>query len=363
LLVVNVADGSRHTVAPSREGIFHQPAWMPDSSGLILPVAMIGAGHLNSQLAFIGYPGGELRQLTTDTNDYSRPSISVDGRNIVAIQSQSRFQIFVSSAQDPDEGKPVPLMSQETFWKWGWMSDGHLVIPQGGDIRVVNPTGGETVALSDSKHPVDQVTSCGNGRYLVYRQLGKAAVTSVNLWRMDAAGGEPKQLTFGHNEAGQQCSPDGKWVYYQDVADNQALKRVSIDGGTPEPVWETEGSPYTVAPDGNSIARLDVQELDHKLVLALYSIPDRKVAFHNIDQRASSPLAFMPDGKSFLYTVREKGIDNLWTQPLDGSAPKQMTHFTSNRIALVAFSPDGAKLAVERGHSESDAVVVRDLSR
>jgi len=60
--------------------------------------------------------------------------------------------------------------------------------------------------------------------------------------------------------------------------------------------------------------------------------------------------------------VREKGVDNLWEQPLDSSPPRQLTHFSKERIMRFRFSPDGSKLAIERGHVESDAVLLRDTS-
>jgi len=102
--------------------------------------------------------------------------------------------------------------------------------------------------------------------------------------------------------------------------------------------------------------------LDHRLVLRFDSVEDRKTTYHDLDPRASPPLAFAPDAKSVLYLVREKNIDNLWGQPLDGSPLRQVTHFTSEQIAGFRFSPDGTKLAIERGHIESDAVLLRDTS-
>jgi len=53
---------------------------------------------------------------------------------------------------------------------------------------------------------------------------------------MDATGLNLKQLTFGLNEADPECSRDGKWVYYVDRADNMNLKRISVEGGTPETI-------------------------------------------------------------------------------------------------------------------------------
>ncbi len=71
----------------------------------------------------------------------------------------------------------------------------------------------------------------------------------------------------------------------------------------------------------------------------------------------------MPDGKSVAYIVREKGVDNLWMQGLDGSSRKQLTHNKTDRIGAFAYSPDGTKLAIERVHAESDAILFRDAQQ
>ena len=48
-------------------------------------------------------------------------------------------------------------------------------------------------------------------------------------------------------------------------------------------------------------------------------------------------------------------------QPLSGgSAFRQLTHFSSERIARFEFSADGSQIAIQRAHTESDAVLLRD---
>jgi Tol biopolymer transport system component len=214
--------------------------------------------------------------------------------------------------------------------------------------------------LSDKKRLPDQTVSCSAGKFIVFRSLGRSGGASINLWRADTNGSNQTQLTFGRNEQNPQCSPDGKWVYYVAVLENQALKRVPIDGGNAETVIEEPSAGYVLSPDGKFIAALDVRELDHKLALNVFSTADKKTTYHDIDANASDPISFSPDGKSLVYRVREKGIDNLWSQPLDGSMYKQLTHFTTERIVRFAFSPDGSRIGIERGHLESDAVLLRD---
>jgi Tol biopolymer transport system component len=70
-------------------------------------------------------------------------------------------------------------------------------------------------------------------------------------------------------------------------------------------------------------------------------------------------LHFSRDGKSILYPVRETNADNLWQQPLDGSAGRSITSFKSEHIWDYHWSPDGSKLALVRGHEDSDVVLIR----
>jgi len=362
VLAVDVASAKLQIIPFTTGKVFINPVWMPDGTGML--VSEFGnTGALNAQLGILSYPKGDYRRLTTDTNAYFYPSVAADGRTIAANQSQSRYRIEVASVAQPDDVHPVPLSSSSPVWNWDWTTEGRIVFIQVPDIRIVKPEGGDTVVYSDADHISDQLTSCGPQPYIVFRSAGRSGRVSFNLWRMNTSGADFKQLTFGAAESDPLCSADGKWVYYLDFAEGKPLKRVSIDGGTPETILSSANGASDVSPDGKTIVGLEVRELDHKLVLDLYSIDDKKTAYHDIDPRASWPLKFAPDGKSVVYAVHEKGVGDLWMQPLDGSAPHQLTHFTSERIDKFRFSKDGTKIAIERGHNESDAVLLRDTTR
>jgi hypothetical protein len=109
---------------------------------------------------------------------------------------------------------------------------------------------------------------------------------------------------------------------------------------------------------------VEVRELDHKLMLRIDNVETRKMYYSDLDQRAlPDALAFAPDGKGVIYVVREKGVDNLWLQPLDGKPHRQLTHFKDQRIVRFMVSPDGAQIAIERGQVESDAVLIHDETK
>jgi len=171
-------------------------------------------------LGVLSYPNGEFRTLTTDTNDYFHPSVSADGKVIAAEESQFIYELTVAPASKPDELQRVALMSHQPIYHWNWMPDGKLIVPQGDELRLVHPDGGETVLISGDKRIPDQALACG--KYVVFRAIPRSGGASVNLWRMDTAA--TTQLTFGRNEQSPQCSPDGKW--------RAALGSASLDAGT-----------------------------------------------------------------------------------------------------------------------------------
>ena len=53
--------------------------------------------------------------------------------------------------------------------------------------------------------------------------------------------------------------------------------------------------------------------------------------------------------------------DNLWSQPLDGSAPKQITDFKADLILNFAYSRDGRQLAFARGNQSREAVMISEV--
>ena len=360
-LAVDAATGQDHVVAVSPDRIYYGPAWMPDGSALLATASQLDAGHMQAQIGYVSFPGGDYRALTSDTNEYSKLGIAKDGKTIVAIQSKDRFALSIAPAVDPDQLHAIPLQTQIRPWLWNWMPDGRLILPQAGNLKAVAANGDETTLYSDPKHIPDQAAVCGGGRYIVYRQVGGTGGTSANLWRMDLNGTNQKQLTSGRNEQEPSCAKDVNWVYYVDNADNRYVKRVSVEGGSPETVVKYAVGSYGLSLDGKEIVSFELRELDHKLMLRIDNVETHRMTYSDIDQRAlPNELAYTPDGKGIVYIVREKGVDNLWVQPLDGTPHRQFTHFKKDKTFRFVFSPDGSKIAVESGEVESDAVLLRD---
>src|SRR5262245_35773674 len=348
-------------IAPSR--IFYEPVWIPNGAGLIIPSMDLSSGSVDAQLGYLTFPGGEYRLLTHDTNDYRNPSLASDGKTLVASESKTNFDLGIAPARTPMQLKTVPLSSHENLWRWNWGANGMLVVPQAGQVKFVAPDGGETVLLNDSGHISDQTVACGNGRYIVFRRVDRVGSAVINLWRMDSNGSNVMQLTSGRNDREPVCTHDGKWVYYTDQTDRQTVKRVSIDGGAAEVVVNEPVSQFDVSPDGKWIASMELREADHKLMVRMDPTAGGKPSFVEADPRMNSAPVFAPDGKSIVYRVREKGVDNLWSEALDGSNRKPLTSFDKDLIFRYAISLDGKQIAMERGSIEADAFILRDTSK
>jgi eukaryotic-like serine/threonine-protein kinase len=362
LVQVDAATGKiTNFVASTR--IFYEPVWMPDGQGLIIPSLDLGSGSQQSQLGYMTYPGGEYRLLTHDTNNYRNPSLATDGKSLVASQTKVTFELAIAPTVSPLQLKSVPLSSHEELWRWNWGANGKLILPQAGQVKSVGANGEETMLLNDTNYISDQTSACGDGRYIVFRRVSRAGTAAVHLWRMDANGSNVAQLTSGLNDREPVCTRDGKWVYYTDQTDHQTVKRVSIDGGAAQTIVSEPVGQFDLSADGKWIASVEVGEADHKLKIRLDPAAGGKPMYADADARMSSPPLFGPDGKSIVYVAREKGVDNLWSQALDGTNRKQLTTFDKDLIFRYEYSQDGKLIAIERGNIDADAFLLRDTSK
>ena len=71
-------------------------------------------------------------------------------------------------------------------------------------------------------------------------------------------------------------------------------------------------------------------------------------------------LRWTADGRAVTYRDTRNGAQNIWSQPIDGGPPKQLTNFKSEQMFFYDWSRDG-KLACSRGVTTSDVVLIRDF--
>jgi Tol biopolymer transport system component len=78
------------------------------------------------------------------------------------------------------------------------------------------------------------------------------------------------------------------------------------------------------------------------------------------------PLAqyrWSADSKAILYLDDKEGVSNIWSQAVDGGAPRQLTKFTADQIFSFDWSRDGKMMACSRGVVTTDVVLIKDSGR
>jgi serine/threonine protein kinase/Tol biopolymer transport system component len=348
----------------------HKLAWLPDLRGF-MTVYDQGLGYLErNQIGFISYPAGRVRSITTDTNNYATLTVSGDGKTLATVQQKVTQTLYLMPTVGFTATPPEPAAAQsKDAAMFGWAGNKAIYMGDGGSlIRVSLDGSARTTLLSDPSSQVIRPSSCVGGHYVVFIWANHAANKKVNLWRVGADGSNPTQLTFGDTDVSGNCSPDGQWVYYENL-DTFRMLRVRVGGGPSEEVPGTSGLASLpglgLSPDGGMLVFFQVLKnsttTPGRIVLVpLDAGPKPQPRFLQPDPRFAVFPQFTPDGKSVVYIIHDRGSDNLWVQPLDGSQDRQITSFQGDVIQYYAYSPDGKTLGVMRTHSESDLVLLHD---
>ena len=359
LIAFEVAGGKKFISLPKGIHSLLSPTWMPNGSGLL---GLVHAEPLHqAQIGLISYPDGKHFAVTRDTNSYSSLSLSANGQLIATILSEEHWNLFVMPASGGEARAVVPSFETTNFT---WTADGQLIDDQRNVLNYIDPASGPKSTITPEEgHPGGDPAACADGHSIVFELLYHGDKENDNVFRMDSSGENLKQLTTGEHDYRPVCSADSRWVYYIQEKDAGRLARVSIDGGASQVISDLpiSYSGFDVAPDGKSAAFATLEHSgEHKEKLALMATDSGQAKLLEFERPIFGALRFAQDGKSVVYITRSNGVDNLWLQPLDGSKGHAVTNFTSERIWDFHWSFDGKRLALVRGHTDSDVVLIRD---
>jgi len=364
LMAVDVATGRAKLFFQQKWGFLSKPVWLPNGSGLLALSQGKETGFSRNEIVGIGYPDGKSGTVTHDINDYSDLSVSGDSRTVATVLQQTHSDLFMVPASGLESGQADQLTSGTPFYSFSWTPDGQILLTSNFALTMMNlVTHNKTPLTSpDQDGAVIDPYACPSGRYIVMDLAGRGGTKVQNVWRMDAGGGNLKQLSQDKADSKVECSADGKWVFYIDIANGYKLNRVSIDGGKPERMTELPVFRFDLSPDGKLAAFGTFPSPSMpKEVLALMPVDSpQNVKLQELQRPNLSSIRFTRDGKAVTYNTKDEGADNLWLQPLDGSPGKQITHFKSEHIIDFNWSFDGKQLGLLRGHVDSDVVLLEE---
>jgi Tol biopolymer transport system component/DNA-binding winged helix-turn-helix (wHTH) protein len=366
VIAVRVKDGEEKPITTQNWEYIGQITWISDGSGLL----MTARDHASAfyQIWQLSYPGGGVRSVTSDLNDYWNVSLSADSRILATVQRNQLYNIWLIPFDDLNHATQV-TSGASTYFTLSWTPDGEIVYDSAAsgnaDIWMMKDDGKVQKQLTADVGKNYASSVSADGRYIVFHSNRSG---TYHVWRMNVDGSNPIQLTRGTDEALlPQISPDSRWVIYQSGGN---LWRVPIDGGEPVRLTDKQSARAVFSPDGKLIAcwYWDTPGTEQPRLAIIHSEGGQPVRLFDSPPGVILPIFIFPptirwaqDGRALEYIGNKHDVSNIWVQPLDGSPAQQLTKWKSDRIVSFAWSPGGKQLAVSRGFQQNDLVLINDL--
>ncbi len=328
--------------------------WLPDQSGLIV-TGRSDASDL-SRLWSISFTDGRVEGVLQPQAGFVYVSAAKDFSKALLMKVSRNSNLYLALSSNLEDIRPVTI----AFDGIGWMPDGGLVYssPVTANRNLwrldADRITQKQLTVEDSVDFEPVVSP--DGRYIVFvsNRAGR-----FNIWRINADGGNPVQLTFGSGEQRPAFTADGSAVIFNSMND-VSLWKVPIEGGEPSRT-STEGAyAVSISPDGSKVAVIKAIDGETKVVIRLLA-EDKPFATFAIPAGlvAGGNITWTSDGKSVCYAADSgTGVGNIWRQPLIGGQAEMITHYSSEEIFDFSASPDGSQMAFVRGSWEYEVILI-----
>jgi eukaryotic-like serine/threonine-protein kinase len=358
IVAVNATTGAETIVLPLKRlgQVYGMGIALAHDGSFILEDATEPMGP--QQLLSIRVPDGQTTRLTNDLNEYAGASVA--GDVIVAARQETRAGLWLADAHGDNArevGQDVPSSQKSLAWT--------------GDSRVIYESalvGGAGVWSTDLSNGTSQLivpygfqpTMSADGRTLVYTRQQNGQ----ELWRADQDGTHATQIAgaYGNQPS---VTPDGSAVFYTSPQSGlQSTWTVDLHGGSPREFAHVFAGRAEVSPDGRFVmfpSRDEKTGAAETLIMPIDGdAPARRVTAE-MTQASYESIHWTADGQGLAY-IDPKSRSNILVQPIDGSAARQLTHFTDGRhLVDFAWSHDGRQLALSRAVNISDIVMLKGM--
>jgi len=328
-------------------------AWLPDGSGVL--VMARDEQSIRGQIFFVSYPDGKLSRFTNDLSDYNICCLDIthDAAALVALQNSLVSDIWVAK---PDGSDPRQVSSGEPMGNGlGWLGDRIVAGTSRARWRVLSLDGSSNVPLLGASEPHFQLSTCNDGKHLIYTSLHKG---SLELWQSEADGSNARELA-APVAGGSFCTPDSSAAVYYSQG---SFWRAPLDGSAAQKI-NLSSSSFGYSRDGKLIydVKQGVEGGNYRGKIVVSPAAGGPPVATLDTPYGLQALSFTPDDKGLAFLLTRNRATNIWIQPLSGGPLSQVTKFTSGEMYAFAWSPDGKHLAFSRGQRKSDVVMISDF--
>ena len=356
LFAFDVQTGAGRPLTDGAWYLLGQAAWLPDMSGILVTGARDADTPPQQRIWLVPYPRGKPRPITSDLLSYRMPTISADGRALVAVGMDTQTQLW-NVPLTP--GRPPARIASGRIAGWKGVTyapDGRLVFVAANgahmDLFLMNADGSGTVQLTHSRYGSVFPSAFRGG--VAYLNVGWDR-SEVRVSGYDR-GGE-RAVVRDVDFAPIAASPDGQWIAYRV---NRRLWKVRSDGSGAMQLFGEPVDAATFSPDGTRIAIL---YQDHGMLkIGVISAAGGPVTWSMpMDYRINSGgVRWTSDGKALLTDDYRPDRTNIWKITFDGRVEK-LTALDGEQAFTFDVAPDGKSLAVARGRLMRDAILINNF--
>jgi serine/threonine protein kinase len=360
--ILDIVDLARHEQrrALPEWRLIGQPCWTEHARTIIATVVYQNESDYAGQLREVNVHSGQIRQITKDVTGYKSVSLAQDGKLLSAIRTEAKTRLWISDSRDFTHGQSFAAESDQRP-SLAWLNKENLVINslRGGfpNLWLFNPIAQSRTSLTDQPFVDQAAVVVPNSPLIVFNSNRDGR---MHLWQLNSKTNQLKQLTFGptYDEA-PSVSSDGKWIVYTAWnLNNPHLRGIATNGGESWAIRDYAAQDPQLSPDGKWIACL-LQDPKTLKWLTVIVPSDGSGEPRKIDE-AQSLVRWVPHTNTLSAVVTDsKGVSNVWQLPINGSSPRQLTHFDDEKILNFAWSPEGDKIACMRASLGSDVVLFR----
>ena len=353
-----------------------QLTWLRDGSGIVFTLPKNGSSF-NAQVWEVAYPAGNRLRITNDLNYYGGTSVSGDDVTMATTQISFGSNLAIAAGGSGAFSEPHSITSgvgrADGLGGVAWATPERIFYTYytSGILRMAS-VGSKGTDLHDVGVPSGSPVwpaACEKSGDIVFTAIDSSGHSTI--WRGNSQGANLRQITKGPEDERPSCSPDGKFIVYQDASTApEKLMKIDADGGAATQIGTVHLEFPVISPDGRSVAGRYAPGPDKPMTLATVGIDSGEVQNTytlpqgaNLGDEAGAKVAWAKDGRSILFLVTKGGVSNLWAQPLEqpgktAPTPRQITNFNADMIWSFALSPEGDETIFARGRPITDAVLI-----